>query len=138
MKISHDIHNNIKVVTAITPQAVGTTGIANGKLSAAIDRKGYAAAEFSYHSGASGAATDTITPVMYESDTTDGSFTSVAAGSLLGSEAALTLTTAGLIGRVGYRGNKRYLKLRLYGTGTATAIVAAQAILSTPEAAPVA
>ena len=138
MKISHDIHNNIKVLTAITPQAVGTTGVANDKLSAAIDRKGYGSAEFTYHSGASATGTDTITPIVYEGDTTNGSFTSVAAGSLLGSETALTLTSAGVINRVGYRGNKRYLKLRLYGTGTATAIVAAQAILSTPEAAPVA
>lgn len=138
MKISHDIHNNIKVVTAVTPQAVGTTGIAGGKLSGAIDRKGYASAEFVYQSGASAAATDTITPIVYEGDTTDGAFTSVAAAQLLGSEGTLTPTSAGAIKRVGYKGNKRYLKLRLYGTGTATAIVAAQAVLSTPEAAPVA
>lgn len=137
MKISQDLHNNIKVVTAVTPQAVGTTGIAGGKLSSAIDRKGYASAEFVYQSGTSASAADTITPVVYEADATDGTFTSVAAGNLLGTESALTLSAAG-IKRVGYKGNKRYLKLRLYGTGTATAIVSAAAILSTPEAAPVA
>lgn len=136
MKISQDLHNNIKVVIAVTPAAVGTTGIAGGKLSAAIDRKGYGSAEFVYQSGTSASAADTITPVVYEGDTTDGSFTSVASGNLLGAETALTLSAAG-IKRVGYKGNKRYLKLRLYGTGTATAIVAANAVLSTPEAAPV-
>jgi hypothetical protein len=137
MKISNDIHNNIKVVHAITPAAVGTTGIAGGKLSAAIDRKGYGSAEFVYQSSASASGADTITPVVYEGDTTNGSFTSVAAADLLGTEAAITLTTVATR-RVGYKGNKRYLKIRLYGTGTATAVVAAAAILSTPEAAPVA
>jgi hypothetical protein len=137
MKISKDLHNNIKVVHCITPAAVGTTGIAGGKLSAAIDRKGYAAAEFVYSSGASASVADTITPVVYESDTTNGSFTSVAAADLLGTESAITLTTVATK-RVGYKGNKRYLKLRLYGTGTATAVIAGTAVLSTPEAAPVA
>jgi hypothetical protein len=138
MKIGKDLHNNIKVVNVVTPAAVGTTGIAGGKLSAAIDRKGYSSLEFTYHSGASASVADTITPVVYEADTTNGSFTSVAAADLLGSETALTLTTGGVIKKVGYKGDKRYVKLRLYGTGTATAIVAATAQLSTPESAPVA
>lgn len=138
MKISQDLHNNIKTLNVITPQAVGTTGSANGKTSAILDRKGYGSVEFLYHSGASATNTDTITPVVFEADATGDTFTSVASADLLGSETALTLTTAGVKGRVGYKGNKRYLKLRLYGVGTATAVVAAQAVLSTPEAAPVA
>jgi len=137
MNISQDIHNNIKVVNCITPAAVGTTGIAGGKLSAAIDRKGYNSAEFVFQSGTSASVADTITPLVYEGDTTNGSFTSVANADLLGTETAITLTTVAAR-KIGYKGNKRYLKLRLYGTGTATAVVAASAILSTPEAAPVA
>lgn len=130
-----DMHNNISVLHAITPAAVGTTGIAGGKLSGALDRRGFRSVEFIYSSGASASAADTITPVMYEGDTTDGSFTSVANADLLGTEAALTLTAA-KSGRVGYIGNKRYLKLRLYGTGTATAVVAAVAVLGTPNLRP--
>lgn len=137
MKISKDIHNNVKVVNVVTPAAVGTTGIAGGKLSAAIDRKGYGSIEFVFHSGASASAADTITPLVYEADATGDTFTSVANADLLGTEAALTLSAAGQIGKIGYKGTKRYVKLRLYGTGTATAIVAATAVLSTPEAAPV-
>src|SRR5690606_6904562 len=121
-----DMHNNIKVVHAITPAAVGTTGIAGGKLSAAVDRRGYDSVEFVYSTGTSASAADTITPVVYEGDATDGSFTSVADADLLGTEAPITLATAAS-GKIGYRGNKRYLKLRLYGTGTATAIVSAVA-----------
>lgn len=130
-----DMHNNISVLHAITPQAVGTSGIAGGKLSAALDRRGFDTVEFIYSSGASASAADTITPVIYEGDTTNGSFTSVAAADLLGTEAALTLTAA-KSGKVGYSGSKRYLKIRLYGTGTATAVVGAVAVLGAPAIAP--
>jgi hypothetical protein len=130
-----DMHNNISVLHAITPAAVGTTGIAGGKLSGALDRRGFETVEFIYSSGASATVADTITPIVYEGDTTNGSFTSVAAADLLGTEAVLTLTAA-KTGRVGYGGNKRYLKLRLYGTGTATAVVAATAVLGKPANAP--
>lgn len=130
-----DMHNNISILHAITPQAVGTTGIAGGKLSGALDRRGFDSVEFVYSSGASASLADTITPVVYEGDTTNGSFTSVASADLLGSETALTLTAA-KSGRVGYNGNKRYLKLRLYGTGTATAVVAAVAVLGNPSIRP--
>lgn len=130
-----DMHNNISILHAITPAAVGTTGIAGGKLSSALDRRGFNSVEFIYSSGASASVADTITPVVYEGDTTNGSFTSVATANLLGTEAALTLTAA-KSGRVGYNGNKRYLKIRLYGTGTATAVVAAVAVLGKPAQAP--
>jgi len=130
-----DMHNNISILHAISPQAVGTSGIAGGKLSGALDRRGFEAVEFVYSSGASASVADTITPVVYEGDTTNGSFTSVASADLLGTEAALTLTAA-KSGRVGYIGSKRYLKLRLYGTGTATAIVGAVAVLGKPSVLP--
>lgn len=132
-----DFHKNIKVVHGITPQAVGTTGIANGKLSAVIDRRGYDTAEFVIASGASASVADTITPVVYESTATGSGFTSVANADLIGDETALTLTAA-KSKSIGYRGNKRYLQLRLFGTGTATAIVSATAILARPNIAPVA
>ena len=136
--LTRDIYNNVKVVNLVTPAAVGTTGISGGKLSAAIDLKGYASCNITYQSSASASVADTITPVVYESDTTNGSFTSVAAAYLQGTEAVITLATTANIKKVGYKGNKRYIKLRLYGTGTATAVVAASAQLGTPEAAPVA
>lgn len=132
-----DMHNNISVLHAITPQAVGTSGIAGGKLSGVLDRRGFESVEFIYSSGASASVADTITPVIYEGTTTGGSFTSVADADLLGAETALTLTAA-KSGRVGYNGNKRYLKIRLYGTGTATAVVGAVAVLGKASQAPIA
>lgn len=133
-----DMHSNIKVVTAITPAAVGTSGAAGGKLSGAIDRRGYESVEFVFNYSTAGASTDTITPIIYESDTaTSNGFTAVADDDLLGTEAAHVLAAAGA-GRIGYRGNKRYVGIRLYGTGHATGTVAAVAVLGNPSLAPVA
>lgn len=131
-----DLHNNIKRLVAIAPQAVGTSGIANGKLSGIIDRKGYESIEFIYSSGTSASAADTITPVVYEADATGDAFTSVADADLLGTESAITLSAAATK-NVGYKGGKRYLKLRLYGTGTATAVVAATVDLGNAQLRPV-
>lgn len=132
-----DMHSNIKVLHAITPQAVGTSGIAGGKLSAALDRRGFESAEFVYSYGTTATVADTITPVVYEANATGDAFTSVADADLIGSEAAIALTAAGS-SKIGYRGNKRFLKLRLYGTGHATGIVAASLVLGNPHLAPVA
>lgn len=133
-----DMHNNIKVLSVIAPQAVGTSGIAGGKLSGIIDRQGFESVELVYQAGGSASVADKVTPVVYEAAATGDSFTSTADADLIGGESALTLATTAQIGKVGYRGNKRYLKLRLYGTGTATAVVAAQGVLGNPDQAPVA
>lgn len=144
-----DLHSNIKVLRAIEPKAVGTTGIANGSLSPVLDRRGFRSAEFVISHGTAGATGDTTTPVIYESDTTTtGDFTSVADADLLGTEtnaglpAQATARTSGvgqnIATKIGYRGNKRYLRLRLYGAGHATGLVAAALVLSDPELAPVA
>ena len=141
-----DIHNNIKVVNAIPPAAVGTTGIANGALSAAIDRRGYQGVEFVFGYGVSAAVTDVVTPVIYECDTATGTFTSVADADLIGTEAeasfpAVTGRTSGVnqnfAAKLGYKGSKPFLKARLYGVGTATCVVSAAALLHTPRHAPV-
>lgn len=136
-----DMHNSIKVVTGIAPAAVGTTGAANGTLSGVIDRRGYESVEFVIGRGASASAVDVITPVILEGDATGGSFTSVADADLLGTEAAAATALTGnaaAVSKLGYRGNKRYLKIRLYGTGTATGLVDAKAILGHPNLSPVA
>lgn len=133
-----DMHNNISVIHAITPQAVGTSGIAGGKLSGVLDRRGYDKAEFVFSYGATASAADTVTPVIYECATSNGSFTSVADADLLpqtSAEAAVTITAAGS-SKLGYIGTKRYLKIRLYGTGHATGIVSAVLIAGDPSRAP--
>lgn len=134
-----DMHSNISVIHAITPAAVGTTGIAGGQLSAALDRRGFNSAEFVISHGPSATVADTILPIVYECATTGGTFTSVAAADLIPAtaEATLTRTTGGASTKIGYRGNKRYLKLRLYGVGGATGTVAASLVLGDPDKAAV-
>lgn len=145
-----DTHSNIKVIRAIPPQAVGTTGIANGSLSAILDRKQggifYRGAEFVVNHGSGGASVADVTSVViYEAAATGDAFTSVADADLLGTEAAVGCPaenprTSGVgknkTASVGYRGNKRYLKIRVYGTGHATGLVSAQLILSRPDMVP--
>jgi hypothetical protein len=143
-----DMHSNIKVLRAIEPKAIGTTGIANGSLSPILDRRGYDSAEFVILHGTAGATGDTTTPVVYESDTAvSGDFTSVADADLVGTEALAglpaeaTARTSGVgknvATKLGYIGTKRYLRLRLYGVGHATGIVGAALVLGHPERAPI-
>lgn len=141
-----DMHSKIKVVRAIDPAAIGTTGIAGGKLSGVIDRRGYHSAEFLLALGLVGASGDTTNVIVYECATSGGTFTSVADADLIGTEAAagrgaVALTSGSginLATRIGYRGTKRFLKIRLYGLGHATGLVAATCILGDPDIAPVA
>lgn len=146
-----DMHSNIKVLRAIEPKAVGTTGIANGALSAILDRMQggvmFRTAEFIVSHGSGGASVaDTTSVVIYEAAATGDSFTSVADADLIGTEAAVGCPaenprTSGVgknkTASIGYRGNKRYLKIRVYGVGHATGVVSAQLLLGNPELAPV-
>lgn len=126
--MTKDTYSNLKPITAVTPAAVGTTGIAGGKLSATLDRKGYGAVTFVAMRGVSAAATDTINFVVYEADATDATFTSVADADLIGTElGARMLGSTASISKLGYKGNKRYLKIRAYGLGTATSVVSVSA-----------
>lgn len=146
--LNKDMHSNIKVLRAIFPQAVGTTGAANGVTSPVLDRQGYRSAEFVIQHGTAGVTSDTTTPVVSECSTSDGSFTSVADADLIGTEAGAGLpaqATARASGvgknlstKLGYRGTKRYLKLKLYGLGHATGLVAASLVLGDPDSAPIA
>lgn len=143
-----DIHSNLRVLRAISPVAIGTSGISNGSLSAVLDRRGFDSAEFIVSHGTAGSTGDTTSVVIYECDTTGGSFTSVADADLKGLEADAGLPaqasarTSGvgknITRKIGYIGSKPYLKIRLYGTGHATGLVAANLILANANRAPVA
>lgn len=143
MEISLDLHNNIKQVMALAPVALGATGANTGRV---IDRKGYAGVEFLLEYGAITTTGTVVTPVLYAADTT-GALASVADADLIGTEALAGLAAgarASGVGklvtkRLGYKGDKRYMRLDMNGTGTTSAgIIASSAILFNPEAAPVA
>jgi hypothetical protein len=131
-----DIFNRLRVIKAISPKAIGTSGIAGGSLSDVIDTRDFDAKGFVINHGTAGATGDTTSVIVYESDSaTAASFTSVADADLLGTEAAAglpvqaTTRTSGtgmnISKKIGYIGTKRYLRVRLYGTGHATGLVSA-------------
>ncbi len=109
----------------------------------AVDRIGFNSVTFHVFTGTvtdAGTATG-ITWVLSESDD-NSSYSAVADADLDGLEAdlAITLDTSdnAVIGKLGYIGSKRYLKLTPTGTTGTDAAVKAVAILDMPNTAPVA
>lgn len=138
-----DLHNNVAISSAaINAVAIGTTG--TGKTTGAVDTAGYGGVEFLISYGAITSTTAVFTALMTESDTTNGSFTSVADADMLGSESAAGLGAAtrtdgtgdNLVKRVGYKGGKRYVKLKLSSTATAGPPIAIIPVLHNPRHAP--
>jgi hypothetical protein len=137
----HDLHNNIVVRRVIVPQAIGTTGATNGKLGKIIDRQGFDGVEFVYSVGSITATNAVVTPVVLEGDVT-GTMTSVADNNLVGTEAAQAVGQAAtrtsgvsknVASKIGYKGIKRYVQLRLWSTVTAAPVVSAEALLFNPD-----
>lgn len=140
---SRDLHNNIKVVRAIAPVAVGTTGV--GQTGKIIDTAGYEGVEVLASYGSITATNAAFTFTLKEGDTT-GAMTSVADSDLLGLEANMVPgtgartsgTTKNVTKRIGYAGTKRYIQPFIKSTVTAATPVSAVALLSHPHSAPVA
>jgi hypothetical protein len=128
--MNKDLHNNIATVMLYEPQ--NTTADTYSNL---VDLQGAESVELLVHCGA-------LTGVdgsnyfefkVYESDTTAAAdFTLVGTNDLLGAFTRVDSTTKDqVIQKVGYIGNKRYLRVLIDETGTITAgIVGVTAILS--------
>lgn len=140
-----DFHNTFKLQpNVIPPKAVGTTGATNGQLSGVIDRRGFGGVTFVYGYGVTGATGDSVTPVVLECATSDGTFTSVADTDLIGTEADAAMAagtrtsgdTQNVFRKLTYKGTQPFVKTRVYGLGTATSIISASALLHTPRHMP--
>lgn len=133
-----DIHNNIKTSQALAAQSITTNTTTVGST---IDRAGYAALEFSIQSAT---ITDgTYTPALYEGDASNMSDETVVTDTddLLGTVANATFisTDDNVCKRIGYRGGKRYVRIKIVSTGTTTGgALAATAIQAFPTNAPTA
>lgn len=124
-----DMKNNLDVVGSLAP-AARVNGTANGT---GVDLKGFNSCMAVFHAGA---VTDGVhTPKVQESDD-DSTYTDVAAADLLGTLAAFTANT---VQRIGYIGNKRYIRPVITTTGATTgALSNATVVRGNPHVAPVA
>jgi hypothetical protein len=139
-----DLHNNIAFdQKGIHAVAIGTTG--TGKTTGAVNTAGYNRVEFLVDYGTVTATNAVFTALMTECDTTGGSFTSVADADLVGTEALVGLAAAAtrtsgvsknVAKRIGYIGNKQYLKLKVSSTVTAGTPISIIPLLGSPRNAP--
>ncbi len=139
----HDLHSHISLATLI-----GAATLAADNTPAAVDLKGFDAAEIVLNIGAGGitfSGTNKIEFVLTHSDD-DSSYSNVADADMLGVSSISSGIIKSLISahasaasyRFGYKGGKRYLKLLAdfsgtHGTGTP---IAATVIKGHPELGP--
>lgn len=120
---STDLHNQISISTGIA-----LTAVANGEdvVGSIIDMQGSSALEYVYQVGA---YTDgDVTPLIEDGD--DPALADAAAVAdefLLGTEAGAALTAAG-VSKIGYIGNKRYVRATATTAAGSTLSVGAVAI----------
>lgn len=134
-----DLHNNIHVKAAIAP-AVLTDNTA--QVSAIIDRQGYESLEFVLAYGTLADADVTVTILVEDGDAANlADAAAVADTCLLGTEALAGSTFAddGEPRKIGYVGNKRYVRLTATpANNTGNLPIAALALLGNPRHAPTA
>ena len=140
----NDLHNNIRAVTTIVPAAIGANATKTGLV---VDRQGYGGVEFIVSYGSVTTTGTVVTVVAFEGDVT-GTMTSIADTNLLGTEALASLpaatprtagTTKEVVKRLGYVGNKRYVRMNAVQTGvTSVGVVGAAVVLHNPAVSPVA
>ena len=124
-----DMRNNAEYALALSATLSDTTPAAGG----AIDMQGWEALTFTVSTGTvtDAGATSGFAFEVQESDTADADYTAVADADLIGTEAALTVTADTddnkLIGSIGYRGSKRYVRVVATGTTGTNAVVSVSA-----------
>lgn len=113
-----DFHNNIKAESALNTTAISSNTTTAGNI---IDMQGYGAAEFIIQSAA---LTDgAYTPLLQEGAAANLSdATIVAAADLLGTIAGASFALADdhVVKKIGYIGNKRYVRLSMVSTSVTT------------------
>lgn len=122
---AYDLVNNIKVVNAV--KSVALTD--DSDESAAIDTAGFESVTVIAQMAVftSGAGKISIS----ECDTSDGSFTAVAESDLI--NAPESMAAAGAVSKVGYRGHKQFIKVKIAKDSAISATVGAVVILGHPH-----
>lgn len=131
-----DLHNNITAERSISPAAAPTAnGTTTGQI---IDGDGYDSVE---HIAMTGVVTDgTFTGHLYAGDASNMSdeVEVTDAAELIGTVPVFAAADDNVVKRVGYRGNKRYTRLKFVQAGaTSGGFIASVAVKGHPKIAPV-
>lgn len=133
-----DLHHNINIASAISPQAVSTN---SALVSNIIDMQGYDSLEFVIATGSIVDADVTFTVLVEDGDQSNLSDnTAVADSGLLGTEtgAEFRYDDDNEVRKIGYVGGKRYVRLTITPANNATsAHISVVAIQGHPAQAPV-
>lgn len=134
----NDLYNNIKVSNALNIQTITSNTTVNGAI---IDTKGFGSLTFVFQTGT--IADGDYTLLIHEGNNSGLSdAAAVADDDLLGTEAAASFTADtddNKVSKIGYRGNKRYVRLSVVSTNVTTGgTVGATAVQGHPQFAPVA
>lgn len=122
---AYDLVNNIKVVNAVNSAAL--TG--DSSESAAIDTAGFESVTVIAQMSAFTSGAGKI--FISECDTSNGSFTAVAESDLI--NAPENMAAAGAVSKVGYRGHKQFIKVKIVKDSAISATVGAVVILGHPH-----
>jgi hypothetical protein len=119
-----DLHNPTSAVNALSAATIATNTNTDGPT---VDLQGFDSCEFIARTGA---WTDGAYALqVLESDSSGSGFAQAPAASVLGGSPSLG--AANTLGRLGYIGTKRYVRLRVVSTGTTTgASLSAVAVLA--------
>lgn len=138
--MNNDLHSNLKLTRVISPiSQSGNTAM----VGAIIDRKGYGSLEFAITLGTITTAGTTYTALLEDADEAAFNVTNaaVADADLLGTEALASFIDSEIntTKKLGYKGNKRYVRLTMTPAGnTGASTMSAVAVLGSPAQAPVA
>ena len=111
---SRSVESKVSPVKSIAPAAI--TATATGT---AVDLQGYESAEIIVEAGAITDGTHVIS--LTECDTSDGTYTAVAAADLIGTPPTLTSAAGGSTAhKFAYRGSKQFLKVVSTVSGATT------------------
>jgi len=135
--MAQDLFNNVRLARMISPISPAATGTINSEI---VDRQGFNSVVVQIAAGAQGSGVTAVTPTIQHSNTTTtGDFADVDDADLIGTEAAASLAAAAganKVAKIGYVGARRYVRLRLAVTGSATGVYSAVGILGAPIKAP--
>ena len=136
---TYDLHNKIAVRRAISPVSVGDN---TAQVSQIIDRQGFTGLEFAIAIGAIADADATFAVLVEDGAAANLSdAAAVADAQLIGTEAAASFQfdDDDETRKIGYAGNKRFVRLTITPAGNASgALISAVALLGGASDAPVA